>query len=111
KVFTSDVAEVYKKHHYSKVIYDLRSSSLNMNLVEIDEVPKLIAKMGIDISIKRALVVADDFIKYNFFETTSHNKRLNLKIFKNYSEAEEWLFNNEPFFGQTIPVSKISESE
>ncbi len=111
KAFAIDVSGALKKHHYSKVLYDLLSSSLKLNIVEIDEVPELLSQLGIDPSIKRAMVVSDDFKKYNFFQTTSHNKRLNVKIFKNYSEAKKWLLNDEQPASLDFPPTEISKTE
>lgn len=111
KRYISDIANVLKKHNCHKILADLRAASVNMNIIEIDDIPRLSLQFGIDAYIKRALVVSDDFKKYDFFESTSRSHNQNVKIFSNYSEAEKWLLDNEKFSTQPIPISKINESE
>ncbi len=95
KQFISDTADFLKKHNCQRVIHDFCSASVNMNIIEIDEVPKLISQFGIDDALKRALVISDDFKKYNFFESTSRSKRQNVKNFSVYEKAEKWILSDE----------------
>ena len=111
KQFISDSAEVLKKHNCQRILHDLRSASVNMTIIEIDEVPILVTQFGINESLKRALVISDDFKKYNFFESTSRSKRQNVKIFTSYSEAEKWLLGDAEFSSQAIPISAIKETD
>jgi len=110
QLFT-DVADVLKKHNCKRVLYDMRTASVNLNIIEIDEVPKIASQIGFDASIKKALVISDDFKKYNFFESTSRAHRQDVKIFSSYSKAEEWLLSDEQFSSQAIPISIIKKSE
>ncbi|MCP4705624.1 MAG: hypothetical protein GY865_13575 [candidate division Zixibacteria bacterium] len=111
KQFISDTADFLKKHNCQRIIHDLRSASVNMTIIEIDEVPQLAMQFGIDPSLKRALVISDDFKKYNFFESASRSKRQNVKIFKNYAEAEKWILSDETSASQEIHISLSQEDE
>ncbi len=111
KQFISDTADFLKRHDCHRVLHDFRSASVNMTIIEIDEVPKLVTHFGINDSFKRALVISDDFKKYNFFESTSRSKRQNVKIFTSYSEAKQWLLGDAEFSSQAIPISIANESK
>jgi len=82
-----------------------------MTIIEIDELPKLVTHFGINDSLKRALVISDDFKKYNFFKSASRSKRQNVKIFTSYSEAKQWLLGDAEFSSQAIPISIANESK
>jgi len=111
KQFIAETAEVLKKHNCRRVLHDLQSALVNMSIIEIDEVPKLVSQFGIDDSLKRVLVISNDFKKYNFFGSASRSKRQNVKIFTSYSEAEQWLLGDAEFSSQAIPISLINKSE
>lgn len=107
--FVTDVNECLKTNNCHRVLNDLRTASVKMTIIEIDEVPKLFSQLEIDILTKRALIVSDDIKKYNFFESTSRSRRQDVRIFSSYSKAEEWLLSDEAFSSQAIPLSEIKE--
>jgi len=111
KQFYSDLADVLRKHNCKKALTDLRSAMVNMTIIEIDELPNLASEIGFDALIKRALVVSDNFKKYSFFESISNINRQNMKIFRSFSEAEEWLLNDEKAPNQAIPGSSLTIDE
>lgn len=110
QLFT-DVADVLKKHNCKRVLYDMHIALANLFIIEIDEVPKIASQIGFDASIKRALVISDDFKKYNFFESTSRAHRQDVKIFSSYSGAERWVLSDEQFSSQAIPISQTKKSK
>ena len=111
KQYISDIADILKKYNCHKVLNDLRIASVNMNILEIDDIPELSLQFGIHADVKRALVVSDDFKKFNFFESTCHNQNQNVKIFNNYLEAEKWLLSDETSASQAIPIIKADKSK
>ncbi len=106
-----DVAGALKKHGSKRVLYDLRTAKVNLNIIELDKVPKMVSQLGIDSSITRALVISDDFKKFNFFESTSRSHGQNVRIFSNYSEAERWLLSEHTSASQAIAISINKESD
>ena len=80
------------------ILSDYREAAIKLSTLEIYQVPKIIegifASSGLSIHrIKRALVVAEDLKDYLFFETTTSNKGQRAKVFKDITEAREWLLS------------------
>jgi len=80
------------------LLNDYREAKVKLSTLEIYEAPKIYADIfalsGLSIyNITRALVVAEDLRDYLFFETVSFNLGQHAKVFKDITEAREWLLS------------------
>jgi len=89
--FLVKLTPMMKNHKCSRILNDARSAELVLSSVDIYNIPKLFAQSGIDISVKRALVIADLKELHFFLETVSKNRSQNVKIFTDYDEALKWV--------------------
>ncbi len=102
-VFDSDLVQDYfravitlaREKNCNRVLTDMRAAKPQMTVLEIDDLPGLAAEIGLDFSIRRALVVADDFEDYAFYRSSSAIRKQNVRIFKDIDAAKAWLFEKE----------------
>jgi hypothetical protein len=91
-----EFAAIIKEQGCTLLLNDYREVKVKLSTLEIYEVPKIykdiLAESGLSIHhIKRALVVAEDLRDFLFFETVTFNQGQYAKVFKNVTEAREWL--------------------
>jgi hypothetical protein len=98
KELISEYAVMIKEKGCRLFLSDYREAAIKLSTLEIYQVPKIFedifASSGLSIySIKRALVVAEDLKDYLFFETVTVNRLQRAKVFKDITEAKEWLLS------------------
>lgn|SRR5574341_31509 len=82
-----------------KVLSDYREAELELSLVDLFDVPALIASQAASSGVdphwfKRALIVAGDLGGFSFYETVSRNRSQNIRVFHDYDEAKTWLLGS-----------------
>jgi len=92
KKFLQAVADLAKEKNCTRVLTDLRVAKPQMSVLEIDDLPRFAAKTGLDFSVRRALVIADDYDDYSFYRASSAVQGQNVRIFNDIDKAKEWLF-------------------
>ena len=92
--FASDADDLLGKHDCHLLLNDLREADLQLSTLDLHEIPKLLSQFDHIAFCKRALVVSGNMDDYQFFETVSVNRGDNVKIFRSFDEAEQWLFDN-----------------
>ncbi len=96
EIFT-EAAQVVKAQNCFLVLNDMREATVKLSMIEIYEMPKMIAVifalLGLNVyKVKRALVVTKDLKIYGFFETVTLNRSQRAKYFVDMDEARKWLF-------------------
>jgi len=96
EIFT-EAAQVAKAQNCFLVLNDMREATVKLSMIEIYEMPKMIAAifalLGLNVyKVKRALVVTKDLKIYGFFETVTLNRSQRAKYFFDMDEARKWLF-------------------
>ncbi len=98
--YAREVIKQLSAHHCLRLLNDMRQASVHLSTVDIYELPAWIDERGVNRACKRALVVAQDFSEYKFFETVSRNHGHLLEvfadsnttgIFRDTTKAREWL--------------------
>ncbi len=95
KEFLEAMAALAKKKHCNRVLTDLRTAKPRLSVLEIDDLPRFAVEAGLDISMRRALVVAADFDDYAFYRASSAIRGQNVRIFKDIDAAKEWLYEDD----------------
>jgi len=98
KELIAEYAVMIKEKGCKLFLSDYREAAIKLSTLEIYQVPKIFedtfASLGLSIyRIKRALVVAEDLKDYLFFETVTVNRAQYTKVFKDITEAKEWLLS------------------
>jgi hypothetical protein len=93
--YIRELAALAREKHCARAITDMRTAKPQMTVLEIDDLPGLAAEIGLDFSVRRALVVADDFEDYAFYQSSSTIRGQNVRIFKDIDAAKAWLFEKE----------------
>jgi hypothetical protein len=98
KELIAEYAVNAKEKGCTLILSDYREATIKLSTIEIYEMPKILtetfALSGLSIHhIKRALVVAKELKEYLFFETVTFNRGQYAKIFKDITEAREWLLS------------------
>ena len=96
---TADVVRVAKEQGCFRVLTDLREATLKLSMVEVYNLPNLIAEIastaGLQVyQFKRAMVTPEGEELLPFFETVSRNRHHKVKLFHSIESAEQWLFEN-----------------
>lgn len=86
------VAALAREKRCTRVLTDMRNSKPRLTVLEIDDLPRFATDVGLDRSVRRALVVADDFDDYAFYRSSSAIQGQNVRIFKDIDDAKAWLF-------------------
>ena len=89
--YASETASALSKHKSRYLLADYREAKLRMSIPDLYEVPRILEEEGIERSIKGAVIVSDEFDKFNFFETASNNYGQLFKITTDIDEAFDWL--------------------
>lgn len=90
--FLKAMADLAKEKNCTRVLTDLRVAKPQLSVLEIDDLPGFAAKTGLDFTVRRALVIADDFDDYSFYRASSAIRGQNVRIFKDINAAKEWLY-------------------
>lgn len=98
KELLAEYVVIIKEKGCILILSDYREATVKLSTLEIYQVPQIIegkfASAGLSIyRIKRALVVAEDLKDYLFFETVTVNRAQHAKVFKDITEAREWLLS------------------
>ena len=87
------IIDICKSHKCDHVMIDDREVTYTASIFSIYELAKFYATVGAPRYLKRAAVIANP--KYNetneFFENTTRNRGIDLRLFHNIEEAEAWL--------------------
>ena len=98
KELIAEYAAIVKEKGCTLIFSDYRQATIKLSTIEIYELPKIytdifaLSRLSI-YRVKRALVVAEDLKDYLFFETVTFNQGQFAKIFKDFTEAREWLLS------------------
>ena len=92
----SESAQLIQKSNCFRVLSDYSEATVQFSTVEIYRLPQVLsdtlALSGISVhQVKRALVVARDLQDFQFFDTVSNNRVQKTKIFRDLTEAKNWL--------------------
>ena len=96
---TADVVPVAKEKGCFKVLTDTREATVKLSMVEVYNLPNLIAEIvsaaGLQVyQFKRAMVISPRQELLPFFENVSRNRFHKLELFHTIESAEQWLFDN-----------------
>ena len=87
----NEVASNLKKHNCNRLLFDFRASNLIANTMDIFDRPEIYGSLGIERSIKSAIVVKELNANMRFYETVCQNRSWNFKIFDDYDASIDWL--------------------
>jgi len=92
----SESAQLIQKSNCFRVLSNYSEATVQLSTVEIYRLPQILsetlASLGIWVhQVKRALVVAKDLQDFQFFDTVSSNRFQKTKIFRDLTEAKNWL--------------------
>ena len=87
------IVTLCKEHNCNRVLIDDQQVTYTASILSIYQLAEHYAKADIPRFIKRAAVVANpDYKETNeFFENTTRNRGINLRLFYNVEDAETWL--------------------
>ncbi len=95
KEFLQAMAALAREKNCTRVLTDMRAAKPQMSVLEIDDLPRFAAETGLDFTVRRALVIADDYDDYSFYRASSAIQGQNVRIFRDIDDARAWLFENE----------------
>ena len=89
-------AQLIQKSNCFRVLSNYSEATVQFSTVEIYRLPQILsdtlASSGISVhQVKRALVVARDLQDFQFFDTVSNNRVQKTRIFRDRTEAKNWL--------------------
>ena len=90
KQFAKELGEQVSRHNCKRVLNDMRQATLTLSLTELFKVPDEIGETWLR-TVKRALVVAQDFMQYDLFASASFNRGQLLEVFIDPEQAMRWL--------------------
>ncbi len=87
------IVNLCKNHHYDRVLIDDRKVTYTASIISLYQLAEYYAKVDIPRQIKRAAILANPKYKESndFFENTSRNRGINLRLFYDLERAEQWL--------------------
>jgi hypothetical protein len=99
KEIMTEAAQTVKAQNCFLVLTDMREASLNVDMLEIYQLPKILTDIfaSFELSaykLKRALVVANGLKDYSFHENVASNRSQHVKYFVDRDEARKWLLGN-----------------
>jgi hypothetical protein len=86
-----EMLDIAAKHESSKFLVDLRGTTLLSATIDTFELPGRLAKVGFAPEHRLAIVYSSDESDHRFLETVSRNRGLQIKVFEDFDEAENWL--------------------
>lgn len=93
--FTRELVSLFRKTGCKRLLNDMRLASLEMSILEIDDIPAMSSEAGIDETCSGAILVSGDDEKFSFLQATCNIRHQYLKIFTDYDEAREWLMKRK----------------
>lgn len=96
KEVTKTLIRACKEHGCNKLLVDDRDVKYTASILTLYELANFYTTEGIPLKLRRVAIVADSQYEENneFFETTSRNRGVNLRVFYRIEDAEAWL--NKP---------------
>jgi hypothetical protein len=88
------MAALAKEKHCLRTLTDLRDAESKLSVLEIDDIPAFAAEVGLDRSVRRALVIAADSDNYSFYRASSAIRGQNVRIFRDMDSAKAWLYED-----------------
>jgi hypothetical protein len=87
------IVNTCKEHNCPRVLIDDRNVVYTASLLSLYQLAKHYSQVDIPRFIQRAAVVTNSSYKANnqFFENTVRNRNINLRVFYDLEEAEQWL--------------------
>ena len=87
------IVDLCKEHNCHRVLIDDQKVIYTASIISIYQLAEHYAKVGSPRYIKRAAVVASRAYQETnaFFEDTTRNRGINLRLFYRVEDAEEWL--------------------
>jgi hypothetical protein len=95
KKMAGEVEKIVEARDCLKFLNDCRESVVPKSIIDIFEVPRLVAEAGLRGNCKCAIVVKDIRDQWEFLETISNNRGQQIRIFTDFDEADAWLNNKE----------------
>lgn len=89
--FTKAAITAFEKYQSHRILLDVRQAVSKLTTVDIFNSPKAAQELGISARSKIAVVYQIQSEDYYFFENTSFNRGLNLKLFTDIQAARKWL--------------------
>jgi hypothetical protein len=93
KEYSIEVAKTASKHDFSYFLSDLREADVDFSSIEIINIPGIFHAAGLDISLRRAIVLSTRLNNYSLFETVANTRGFNVKVFTDLKKAMNWLKN------------------
>jgi len=91
KGMAADVAKSVKENDCNRILNDLRNAKPTNRILDIYKMPESVDKIGVEKTIKRALLVEGDPNEYHFLETVFVNQGHRVKLFTDIEIARKWL--------------------
>jgi hypothetical protein len=87
------IVNVCKNHQCERVLIDDRKVTYTASIISLYQLAEYYAKVDMPRQIKRAAILASPKYKEtnDFFEDTSRNRGINLRLFYDLEKAEQWL--------------------
>ena len=93
KEYSIEVAKTASKHDFRYFLNDLRKADVDFSSIEIINIPGIFHAAGLDISLRRAIVLSTRLNNYRLFETVANTRGFNVKVFTDLNKAMKWLKN------------------
>jgi len=87
----TEMLEVSTKHDCSNLLADLRATTMMAATIDTFELPNRFEKLGLLPEHKLAIVYSEAEDDYQFLETVSRNRGLQIRVFADFEDAENWL--------------------
>lgn len=94
--YANTVALISKEQGCFRVLTDLRGASIQLSMLEIYNLPKMLAEIVSSLGLlvqkfRRADVLPDQWSLSLFYETVSKNRVQNVALFQDIETAGKWL--------------------
>ncbi len=98
--YVREIIEQLNAHNCLRLLNDMRRASVRLSTIDIYELPAWVEEAGMKRFCKRALLVAQSFDDYRFYETVARNHghlvavfsdSNKTGIFRDMAAAREWL--------------------
>jgi hypothetical protein len=94
KKLTEEVLSIGRRYGFSRFLIDHRDGTLNLSILEIDDIPKMFKEIGLCPQDKMAILYKPDLSHssgFVFFQNVSQLASLQVKIFTDKEQALAWL--------------------
>ena len=93
KEYSIEIAKTASKHDFRYFLNDLREAEVDFSSIEIINIPGIFHAAGLDISLKRVIVLSTRLNNYSLIETVANTRGFNVKVFTDLNKAMKWLKN------------------